>query len=201
MSNQDPFNQDKNKADYWGSTRDWATTEETGNQESIGDFGQTNLDNANATADQLTGKAASVADEGKHKAHEMAEKAKTVADEGMHKAEEMADKAKHAAEDSKQKVGEMAGKAQERADEGIDKAAESMDKAAEMVRQKGNEQGGTVGSVAGTAADAMESASAFLRDTDTGQMMDQLETYIRKNPTQSLLIAAGVGLVLSKAFR
>lgn len=199
MSNQDPFNQDKNKNDYWGSTRDWATTEETGNQESIQDFGQANLDNA--SADQVSDTVKSVADEGKHKADEMAEKAKTVADDGMHKAEEMADKAKHAAEDGKQKVGEMAGKAQERADEGIDKAAESMDKAAEMMRQKGSEQGGTVGSVAGTAADAMESASAFLKDTDTGQMMDQLEAYIRKNPTQSLLIAAGVGLVLSKAFK
>ena len=183
MSNQDPFNQDKSKADYWGTTREWSTTEETGTQESLQDMGQSHLDDASTSADAMTDKASHMADEGKHKA------------------EEMTDKAKHAADDGKQKVGEMAGKAQERADEGIDKAAESMDKAAEMMRQKGSEQGGTVGSVAGTAADAMESASAFLKDTDTSQMMDQLEAYIRKNPTQSLLIAAGVGLVLSKAFK
>jgi ElaB/YqjD/DUF883 family membrane-anchored ribosome-binding protein len=105
------------------------------------------------------------------------------------------------ADDGKLKAGEMAGMAQERADQGIDKAADSMDKAADMMRQKGSEQGGTVGNVAGSAADAMESASAFLKDTDTSQMMDQLEAYIRKNPTQSLLVAAGIGFVLSKAFR
>jgi ElaB/YqjD/DUF883 family membrane-anchored ribosome-binding protein len=47
----------------------------------------------------------------------------------------------------------------------------------------------------------MESAGSFLQDANTGEMMDQLENYIRQNPTQALLIAAGVGFVLSKAFK
>ena len=183
MSNQDPFNNDKSKNDYWGTTRDWSTTEETGTEASTQDFGQSGFDDSSATAEGMT------------------DKAKHVAEEGKHKAEEMTEKAKHVADDSKQKASEMAGMAKERADQGIDKAAESMDKAAEMVRQKGEEQGGTVGSVAGSAAGAMESASAFLKDTDTSQLMDQLEAYIRKNPTQSLLVAAGIGFVLSKAFK
>lgn len=116
------------------------------------------------------------------------------------KMDEMGGKAKNMADEGKHKVDEMAGKAQDRADQGMDKAADSMDKAADKLRQRGDEQGGTMGSVAGTAADAMESASSFLHETDSSQMMDQLEAYIRKNPTQSLLIGAGVGFILAKAF-
>lgn len=122
-------------------------------------------------------------------------------DDMSHKAGEMTDKAKGMADEGKHKASEVAGMAQERADQGMDKAADSMDKAAGMLRQRGDEQGGTVGSMAGTAADAMESASSYLHNTDTGQLMDQLETYIRKNPTQSLLIGAGVGFILAKAFK
>lgn len=120
---------------------------------------------------------------------------------GLDKADKMANDAQSKMDEGKKKADEMAGTARDRADQGMDKAADSMDKAADMLRQRGEEQGGTVGSMAGTAADAMESAGAYLHDSNTGEMMDQLETYIRKNPTQSLLIAAGVGFVLAKAFK
>ena len=131
----------------------------------------------------------------------MKDQAKHKMDDMSHKADEMTDKAKGMVDDGKHKAEEVAGMAHERADQGMDKAADSMDKAAEMLRQRGDEQGGTVGSMAGTAADAMESASSYLHNTDTSQLMDQLETYIRKNPTQSLLIGAGVGFILAKAFK
>lgn len=121
--------------------------------------------------------------------------------DGLNKADDMANDAQSKMEEGKQKAGDMAGKAQGRADEGMDKAADAMDRGADMLRERGNQQGGTMGNVAGTAADAMESAGSYLHDANTGEMMDQLESYIRKNPTQSLLIAAGVGFVLAKAFK
>lgn len=117
------------------------------------------------------------------------------------KTDQMAGKAKGMMDDGKQKADEMSGMAQDRADEGMDKAADAMGKGADMLREQGNQQGGTIGSVAGTAADAMDSAGSYLHDANTGEMMDQVEAYIRKNPTQSLLIAAGVGFVLAKAFK
>jgi ElaB/YqjD/DUF883 family membrane-anchored ribosome-binding protein len=122
-------------------------------------------------------------------------------DEASSKADDMAHQAEGAMNQGKQKADEMAGKAQHHADEGMDKAADAMDKGAQMLRERGREQGGTVGSVAGTAADAMESAGSYLHETNTSEMMDQVEAYIRQNPTQSLLIAAGVGFVLAKAFK
>lgn len=121
--------------------------------------------------------------------------------EGLNKADDMANDAQSKLYDGLDKADEMANKAQGRADEGMDKAADAMDRGADMLRERGNQQGGTVGQVAGTAADAMESAGAYLHDSNTGEMMDQVEAYIRKNPTQSLLIAAGVGFVLAKAFK
>lgn len=130
-----------------------------------------------------------------------ADKAKLKSDDVSAKTEEAANKAKDVVDQGKRKAEDVASKAQDGADEGLDKAANKMDDAADMIRQRGSEQGGTVGSVASTAADTMESASSFLHNTDTSEMMDQVEAYIRQNPTQSLLIAAGVGFVLAKAFK
>lgn len=128
-------------------------------------------------------------------------KAQDKFNDGMDKADHMAKDAQSRMDKGKQKAGEMTGKAQERTDQGMDKAADAMDRGADMLRDRGNRQGGTMGDVAGTAADAMESAGSYLHDANTGEMMDQVEAYIRKNPTQSLLIAAGVGFVLAKAMK
>lgn len=133
-------------------------------------------------------------DDMKHKAQDTLGKASEKKDEVMDKASGVMDEGKH-------KAGEVAGMAQEKMDTGMTKAGETMDNAAHMLRDKGEQQGGTVGTVAGTAANAMESAGSFLQESNPGEMMDQLEAYIRQNPTQSLLIAAGVGFVLAKAFK
>lgn len=133
-------------------------------------------------------------DDMKHKAQDTLGKASEKKDEVMDKASGMMDEGKH-------KAGEMAGMAQEKVDTGMTKAGETMDHAAHMLRDKGEQQGGPVGTVAGTAANAMESAGSFLQESNPSEMMDQLEAYIRQNPTQSLLIAAGVGFVLAKAFK
>jgi ElaB/YqjD/DUF883 family membrane-anchored ribosome-binding protein len=121
-------------------------------------------------------------------------------DQVMDKASGMMGQGSGMMDQGKEKAGEMAGMAQGKMDGGMTKAGETMDNAAQMLRDKG-EQGGAMGTVADTAANAMESAGSFLQDTNTGEMMDQLENYIRQNPTQALLIAAGVGFVLAKAFK
>ncbi len=130
---------------------------------------------------------------------------RNAADDAMQKGSEAKDtsqqKGQEAVDTAKQKAGDAAQTAQQRADQGMHKAAEGIDQAAEKLRQRGAEQGGTMGSVATTAADTLDSASHYLRDKDTNQLMDDLEAYIRQNPTQSLLIAAGVGFVLSKVFK
>lgn len=167
-----------------------------------------NKSNRNSSAGNTLGGSSANADKAEdklydslNKASDKADDATSKMDDGLNKANEMANDAQSKMEEGKEKAGEMADMARERTDQGMDKAADAMDRGAEMLRERGGEQGGTVGQVAGTAADAMESAGAYLHDTNTGEMMDQVEAYIRKNPTQSLLIAAGVGFVLAKAFK
>ncbi len=129
------------------------------------------------------------------------DKARDAKDDALHKAADSVNQAEQKGREAREKAGKMADKAQHGADEGMHKAAETMDQTADKLRQRGGEQGGTMGQVANTAADTLDSASGYLQGTDTAEMMDQVEAYIRKNPVQSLLIAAGVGFVVSKAFK
>jgi len=54
---------------------------------------------------------------------------------------------------------------------------------------------------AAKTADTLDSASQFLQNKDTGQLMDDVEALVRQKPVESLLIAAGIGFVLSKIVR
>ena len=69
-----------------------------------------------------------------------------------------------------------------------------------MLRQQGEGREGAIGTAAATTADTLESASAYLHEKDTDQLMADLEALVRKRPVESVLVAAGVGFVLSKLF-
>jgi ElaB/YqjD/DUF883 family membrane-anchored ribosome-binding protein len=50
-------------------------------------------------------------------------------------------------------------------------------------------------------ADKLDAASVYLRDKDSQQLMADLEALVRRKPTESLLVAAGVGFLFSKILR
>lgn len=121
------------------------------------------------------------------------------------------DKASDAAGQAKEKAGDLAGKAQEKAGEVGDKAQEKADsglataatglgKASDMLRQQGEQRQGTVGTAATKTADSLENASLYLQEKDTDQLMTDLEALVRQKPVESVLVAAGIGFVLSKIF-
>lgn len=136
-----------------------------------------------------------------NKADEAKAKGQQVKDQATQKGQQAVDQASQKGQQAKQKASQAAGMAEERADQGMDKAASGLDQAADKVRQQGSQQGGSMGTAATKAADTMDSASSYLRSTDTDQIMNDLESMIRRKPTESLLAAAGVGFVLSKIFR
>jgi ElaB/YqjD/DUF883 family membrane-anchored ribosome-binding protein len=90
------------------------------------------------------------------------------------------------------------GKAAEMTSQATAKAGEGIDKATEMLRQRGEQTGGTVGAAATTAADTLESASSYVRSRDRDQMVQDIESFIRERPVESILIAAGAGFILAK---
>jgi ElaB/YqjD/DUF883 family membrane-anchored ribosome-binding protein len=111
------------------------------------------------------------------------------------------EKGQEVADQAKQKASQAADQAQQKADQGMDKAASGLDQAAEKLRQQGEQRGGTAGSVASTTAKKLDSASQYLRDKDSAQVLDDIEALVRRKPVESLLVAAGVGFVLSKILR
>jgi ElaB/YqjD/DUF883 family membrane-anchored ribosome-binding protein len=117
-----------------------------------------------------------------------------MADKAQEKASEMAGQAQ-------EKAGAIADQAQQKADLGMQKTADSLERAAETIRDKTQGQGGTMSAAATNAADALEQGAGYLRATDTEQLLNDLEVIVRQRPVESLLVAAGVGFVLSKALR
>jgi hypothetical protein len=116
-------------------------------------------------------------------------------------AKEMAGQAVDTARD---KAGQVTEQATAKTDVGIEKAAGGLDRAADVLRERAGGTGaggGAMQSAATMAADRLDSAAQYLQGKDTDQLVAELEALVRRRPMESLLVAAGVGFVLSKALR
>jgi len=116
-------------------------------------------------------------------------------------AADMTAKAQEKASELSGKAQEMGGMAQDKADAGMDKAATGLGQAAEMLRGQGAQHEGAIGSAATRTADTLDTASQYLREKDTDQLMNDIEAFVRQRPVESVLIAAGVGFLLSRVVR
>jgi len=104
-------------------------------------------------------------------------------------------------ETAKQKADQVVGQVSATADAGIDRAASGLDRAAEMLRERAGGQGGSMESVATVAAEKLDAAAHFLQNKDSETLIADLEALVRRRPTESLLVALGIGFLLSKAMR
>jgi len=120
------------------------------------------------------------------------------AGDAAQKGQEALGTAKDKAGEMKDKAGQVTEQAHSKADQGMHKAGDTVSQAAEMLRERGEQQGGSMGSAATTAANTLDSASSYLKEKDTDQLLQDIEALIRKKPVESLLVAAGAGFVLSK---
>jgi len=83
---------------------------------------------------------------------------------------------------------------------GMSKAAEGLDRVVETVRGRTESMGDNqLTSAATMAADRMASGAEALRSMDGEELVTGLESMIRQKPIETLLVAAGVGFVLSRA--
>jgi ElaB/YqjD/DUF883 family membrane-anchored ribosome-binding protein len=121
-----------------------------------------------------------------------------MAGQAQEKAGDMASKAQEMGQAAQEKAADMGQKAQEKADAGMDAAASGLGQAASMLRQQGEQHQGSVGTAAARTADTLDQASTYLRDKDTSQVLDDIEAFVRERPVESVLIAAGIGFVLSR---
>lgn len=148
-------------------------------------------DPTGAFNNQIGGQAASSAqDQAKEKATQAVDTAK--------------EKATEAVDTAKKKADQVVGQASTKADIGLDKAAAGIGKAADMLHEKAQGADGQSGGLMGMAsqtADKLDGAAQYLKEKDSSQLMADLEEMVRQKPVQSLLVAAGVGLLLSKMMR
>lgn len=160
------------------------------------------LDNANdAYVDpmgqddaSMQSKASDKADQAKQKAGQAKDKAEDVAGKAQEKAGELGGQAK-------EKAGQATDKMHSKSDKGIDSAASGLEQAANKLRQQGEQREGTMGTAAAKTADTLETASTYLHEKDTDQLVTDLEALVRRKPVESVLVAAGIGFVLSKIVR
>ena len=125
------------------------------------------------------------------------------------KAKDMAGQAQQkagaAVETAQQKVDQVTDQATTKVDAGIDKAAGGLDKLADTIRGRAESsgQGGSssMASQATMVADKLDASAQYLRGKDTDQLITDLEALVRRKPAQSMLVAAGVGFLLSKTLR
>jgi len=108
------------------------------------------------------------------------------------------DKASQVAGTAKEKASEVADQAHSMSDKGLDSAASGLGQAASMLRQQGESREGTIGTAATKTADTLEQASTYLQDKDTDQLITDIEAMVRKRPVESVIVAAGIGYLLSK---
>lgn len=99
-----------------------------------------------------------------------------------------------------QKAGSIADHASSTVDTGIERASTGLDSLADTIRGKSESLGGAQ-SAATAAAAKLESGAEMLRGQSSDQLVSELEALVRRKPVESMLVAAGVGFLLSKAMR
>lgn len=131
----------------------------------------------------------------------------------------MADRARDMASTAQEKLADVGSTVRDRAGNLKDSLADALDSGADKLRARGTS--GTTGSAqfAGTdgtmamendgrmaqvttrVAGGMEATADWLRDADLDGLRTSIEAQVKEHPGRTLLIAAGVGYLLGKAFR
>lgn len=104
------------------------------------------------------------------------------------------------AEKAKARVEEAGRKAKETADENLTKAAGGLETAAERLREKTPDEG-MMGEASEKVASGVESAAGYLRDKDTSQIVEDIESYAREHPMQAVGGALVAGFLIGRILR
>lgn len=134
-------------------------------------------------------------------------------------AQELKEKAKGALDTANEKVSEVGSGVRQKAGVARDKLVGALEAGAERLRDRGNSPGGAAyagagaeGSVAVTSdgkmsqvsdklATGMQASADWLRDADLDGLKSGIERQVKEHPGRTLLIAAGLGYLIGRAFR
>lgn len=113
--------------------------------------------------------------------------------------------------DVKSSIGDAESTIQEKASHLKGTLADKLESGAESLRSRSTNTGGLDNAVSATKqkvagageriATGMEQTAGWLRGSDMASMQQGLEKQVKENPARTLLIAAGVGYLLGRAFK
>lgn len=105
-------------------------------------------------------------------------------------------------EQTRSKINELGSAAADRIDQNRMAAASGLEGAAGTLHQRADQLPGgeRVSGMAHSAADKLSATADYVRQHDLNSMMQDLENLVKNNPGPSLLIAAGLGFLVARAF-
>ena len=103
-----------------------------------------------------------------------------------------------ATDDVKDKASDYGDQAQDLIDQGKTKAATVMSQAAGTIRDKTSSTGGIASDAGDKIASGMEKAASYTKDKSTSEMLDDVESYVKKHPGQAVVGAVVAGFLLGK---
>ena len=114
----------------------------------------------------------------------------------------VSDRSFDAVEQTKRKLNEFGATAADKLDQNRGTAAAGLEGAAETLHRKADQLPGgeKVSDLARSAADKMSATADYVRRNDLGDMMEDVELMVKKNPGPALAVAAGLGFLIARAF-
>ena len=114
----------------------------------------------------------------------------------------VSDRSFAAVEQTKRKLNEFGATAADKLDQNRGTAAAGLEGAAETLHRKADQLPGgeKVSDLARSAADKMSATADYVRRNDFGDMMEDVELMVKKNPGPALAVAAGLGFLIARAF-
>lgn len=103
--------------------------------------------------------------------------------------------------DRAQEMASNAGqKAQDTADAGISRAASGLEKAADQMRDR-MPGDGPAAQMGTKVADSLERTAGYLREHDSDQLWEDVETFVKEHPIQAAAGAAVAGFIVARMLR
>lgn len=101
----------------------------------------------------------------------------------------------------KAQIAAAADKTKQTIDGAREPIADTLMGAADSLRARGERLPRGAAGIAQRAADGLETSATYLVSKSVPQMMEDVQSLVRNNPAQSLLIAGALGFLLGRALR
>ena len=137
---------------------------------------------------------------------------------GSDQSQALKDRARNVLGTASGKLADVGSTVRERAGTAKDKLADALDTGAEKLRQRAQTGGGAtlaaatgdgttaisdgkVAQISDKVAGGMERSAEWLRDADLDSLKSGIENQVKEHPARTLLIAAGLGYLIGRAFK